>query len=80
MELSKLILKAGYTPKMLAEAIGVTKYAIYAYTSGRAYPTAKNLMAMCKVLGYEESEILRAIKEAKEANLRYNERGIIKED
>ena len=41
MELSKLILKAGYTPKTLAEAIGVTKFAIYAYMSGRAYPSAK---------------------------------------
>ena len=65
MELSKLILKAGYTPKMLAEAIGVTKYAIYAYTSGRAYPNAKNLMALSKALGCSEKTILAAIKEAR---------------
>ena len=65
MELSKLILKAGYTPKMLAEAIGVTKYAIYAYTSGRAYPNAENLMALCKALGYSEKTVLAAIKEAR---------------
>ena len=65
MELSKLILKAGYTPKMLAEAIGVTKYAIYAYTSGRAYPNAKNLMALCKTLGYSEKTVLAAIREAR---------------
>ena len=65
MELSKLILKAGYTPKMLAEEIGVTKYAIYAYTSGRAYPNAKNLMAICKALGYSEKTVLAAIREAR---------------
>ena len=65
MKLSKLILKAGYTPKMLAEEIGVTKYAIYAYTSGRAYPNAKNLMALCKALGYSEKTVLAAIKEAR---------------
>ena len=68
MDLSKLILKAGYTPKMLAEAIGVTKYAIYAYTSGRAYPNAKNLIALCKVLGYSEKTVLAAIREARNDN------------
>ena len=65
MKLSKLILKAGYTPKMLAEAIGVTKYAIYAYTSGRAYPTTENLMALCKALGRSEKTVLAAIREAR---------------
>lgn len=65
MELSKLILKAGYTPKMLAEAIGVTKYAIYAYTSGRAYPNEKNLMALCKALRCSEKTVLAAIREAR---------------
>lgn len=65
MKLSKLILKAGYTPKMLAEEIGVTKYAIYAYTSGRAYPTAKNLMALSKALGCSEKTVLAAIREAR---------------
>lgn len=63
MDLSKLILKAGYTPKMLAEAMGVSKYAIYSYISGRAFPTAKNLIIMCKVLGYSEKIILNAISE-----------------
>ncbi|NCA93079.1 XRE family transcriptional regulator [bacterium] len=80
MKLSKLIMKSGYTIRQLAEELKLSKNAVYSYTCGRSYPSAKTLMAMCKVLGYEESEILKAIKEAKEANLRYNECGIIKED
>ena len=64
MELSKLILKAGYTPKMLAEEIGVTKYAIYAYTSGRAYKREKPY-ALCTALGYSEKTVLAAIREAR---------------
>ena len=72
MKLSKLILKAVYTPKMLAETIGVTKYAIYAYTSGRAYPNAKNLMALCKALGRSEKTILAAIREARNEKRRTN--------
>ena len=65
MELSKLILKAGYTPKMLAEAIGVTKFAIYAYTSGRAFPKAEKLSRMSNILGISEKKILQAIAEAR---------------
>ena len=57
---------------MLAETIGVTKYAIYAYTSGRAYPNAKNLMALCKALGRSEKTILAAIREARNEKRRTN--------
>lgn len=65
MKLSKLILKAGYTPKMLAEELGVTKFAIYAYTSGRAFPKAENLSRMSNILGISEKKILQAIAEAR---------------
>jgi transcriptional regulator with XRE-family HTH domain len=65
MNLSKLILKAGYTPQMLADAVGVSRNAIYSYISGSSYPRAENLMAICKTLGYSEKTVLAAIKEAR---------------
>jgi transcriptional regulator with XRE-family HTH domain len=65
MELSDLILKAGYTPKKLAEELGVTKFAIYAYTSGRAFPGAENLCRMSNILGISERKILQTIAEEK---------------
>lgn len=65
MELSDLILKAGYTPKKLAEELGVTKFAIYAYASGRAFPKAEKLSRMSNILGISEKKILQAIAEAR---------------
>jgi transcriptional regulator with XRE-family HTH domain len=65
MELSDLILKAGYTPKKLAEELGVTKFAIYAYTSGRAFPGAEKLCRMSNILGISEKKILQTIAEAR---------------
>lgn len=63
MDLSRLIKKAGYTNGTLAKEIGVSKSAVDSWTCGKKFPSAKNLINMCKILGYNEGIVLKAIKE-----------------
>jgi transcriptional regulator with XRE-family HTH domain len=46
--------RAGFSQEALAEAVEVTRVAVSRWETGDAYPSARNIGALCDTLGVED--------------------------
>lgn len=72
MNLIKLIKSNKVEVKTLAKELGVSVGAIYKWSNGTSFPSARNLIEMCKYLGYDEKTVYNSIREARKWNMYTN--------